>query len=207
MGNAEYRSAALRGLGPASALLGLLALALSGCAGTRTAADIEAELAQLRAEQRLLIEEVAALRAAIRELSGEAAVPDQAPAAGERSAEAVPAVASGDDAEIAAVLDAYRQALEAEDIERVRDEVYGGILPADDLKYLRIWFDRTDQLQVSMNPRALNVHDGTADAVVRQTMNYRLSRTAERRRVQLDLQMDFQRRGTNWHVTNVQPRR
>ncbi|UCF19362.1 MAG: hypothetical protein JSU87_15765 [Gemmatimonadota bacterium] len=207
MGNAELHAAGRHRPGPPRTLAVLLALALSGCAGTRTAADIQAELAQLRAEQLRLIGEVAALRAAVGQLTGAPVVPDQAPAVGEQPAEALPAVGSGADAEIAAVLDAYRQALEAEDIQRVRDEVYGGILPADDLEYLKIWFDRVDQLQVSMAPRALNVHDGSADAVVRQTMNYRLSRTSERRRVELDLRMAFQRRGTSWHVTDVQPRR
>ncbi len=92
-------------------------------------------------------------------------------------------------------------------MQRVREEVYGGQLPVEDLRYHRIWFDRTDQLKVEMNPRSIDVRDGTADALIRQTMSFRLSRTNEKRRVRLDLRMALERHGDSWRVSHVQPRR
>ena len=81
MGNVEIDSRFKRSAGPATLIVGLLITTLAGCASTKTAADIQAELAKLREEQRVLIEEVTALRAAVRRLAGEPVAADQAPAA------------------------------------------------------------------------------------------------------------------------------
>jgi hypothetical protein len=150
--------------------------------------------------------EIVALRGEMRRLAGdEAAPPSEAPGAiPPAPVLRQPARVAG--AAIAAVLDAYRQAFEAEDLERV-EQVYGGVIPAEDLRYLEIWFDRTDGLQVSMEPRSIEVHNGSADAQIRQTMEYRLSRTAQRRTLRLDVRMTFERRGDEWQLIRVQARR
>ncbi len=197
-----------------SLFLAGLAISLSACATTGPADRIEAELARLREEHAALEQELAALRTEIQRLSGieTAAAPTQpAPAVVERRmVEPQPVERPEDPAagmQIAAVLDTYRQALESEDMQRVREEVYGGQLPVEDFRYHRIWFDRTDHLKVELNPRSIDVRDGTADALVRQTMSFRLSRTNEQRRVRLDLRMAFERQGDRWRVSHVQPRR
>jgi hypothetical protein len=167
---------------------------------------MHAELAELREEQRVLLAEVRALRREVRLLAGDQPVtPSEAPGAIPPAPTLrQPARVAG--AAIAALLDAYRQALEAEDLALVED-VYGGAMPAEDLKFLEIWFDRTDELRVSIDPRSIEVHDGLADARVSQTMDYRLSRTAERRSVRLDVRMTFEKRGDEWQLIRVQARR
>jgi len=190
----------------AAGLLGLAVALLGGCATRAPGPDVQAELAKLREEQQALIAEVRALRSEVRQLAGEQQVtPSEAPGViPPAPVLRQPARVAG--AAIAALLDTYRQALEAEDLALVED-VYGGTMPAEDIRYLEIWFDRTDELRVSMDPRSIEVHDGLADARVSQTMDYRLSRTAERRSVRLDVRMAFEKRGDRWQLIRVQARR
>jgi hypothetical protein len=188
----------------ATVLLAVLALGTSGCA-TKTVpepidGDLQAELARLHAEHQALQAEIAALRGelGLSETTVQVAPPTEAPAPAPTAAEAPLPVA-----EIDAVLDLYRQAFEAEDMGRIRSEVYGSDLPADDLRYLEIWFERTDGLQIEMDPRNILVHNGTADAVIEQTMTYRLTRTSEQKTVRLTIRMVFERRGSEWRVTSA----
>jgi hypothetical protein len=167
---------------------------------------MQAELAKLRQEHRVLMAEIIALRGALRQLAGDEAVPSAEAPGVIPPAPALRQPARVASAAIASVLDAYRQALEAEDLERV-EEFYGGAMPAADIRYLEIWFDRTDELQVSMDPRSIEVHNGQADAQISQTMDYKLSRTAEHRTLRLDVRMTFERRGDEWQLIRVQARR
>lgn len=193
----RYRKAA--GLGLAVALLG-------ACAPRAPESNIEEELAKLRREHQVLMAEIVSLRGEMRRLAGdEAAPPSEAPGA-IPPAPTLREPARIASAAIAAVLDAYRQAFEAEDLAGVQ-QVYGGMIPAEDLRYLEIWFDRTDGLRVSMEPRSIEVHNGSADAQISQTLEYRLSRTAQRRRLRLDVRMTFERRGEEWQLIRVQARR
>ncbi len=185
-------------------LLAVLALWTSGCA-TRAApepidGDLQAELARLHEEHRALQAEIAALRGelGLSEATVQVAPPTEALAPTPSTATAPLSVA-----EIDAVLDLYRQAFEAEDLGRIRSEVYGSDLPADDLRYLEVWFERTDGLQIEMDPRNILVHNGTADAVIEQTMTYRLTRTSEQRTIRLTIRMVFERRGSEWRVTSA----
>ncbi|UCC74863.1 MAG: hypothetical protein JSV86_10040 [Gemmatimonadota bacterium] len=184
---------------------------LGACAPMTPEENVREELANLREEHRALMAEIQALRGEMRRLAaGEAGppatlTPDEAPGA-IPPAPALESPVRVAGAAIATVLDAYRQALEAEDLRRV-EEVYGGAMPAEDLRYLEIWFDRTDQLRVTMDPRAIDVHDGTADALISQTMDYRLRRTSEQRSVRLNVRMTFERRGDEWQLISVQARR
>ncbi|NIN73408.1 MAG: hypothetical protein GTO46_16085 [Gemmatimonadetes bacterium] len=190
----------------ATAVLAFATAVLGACTPKAPEADIQAELARLRQEHQALMAEIVALRGEMRQLAtGEAAPPSEMPAV-IPPAPTLRQPARVASAAIAAVLDAYRQALEAEDLERVQ-QVYGGVIPAEDIRYLEIWFDRTDGLQVSMEPQSIEVHNGQADAHISQTMEYRLSRTAQRRRLRLDVRMTFERRGDEWQLIRVQARR
>jgi hypothetical protein len=190
----------------ATAVLAFATAVLGACTPKAPESDIQAELAKLRQEHRALMAEIVALRGEMRQLAaGEAAPPGETPAViPPAPVIRPPARVAG--AAIAAVLDAYRQAFEAEDLEGV-EQVYGGVIPAEDLRYLEIWFDRTDGLQVSMEPRSIEVHNGSADAQISQTVEYRLSRTAQRRTLRLDVRMTFERHGDEWRLIRVQARR
>ncbi len=183
---------------------------LNACGAKAPADDVRAELAKLREEHRALLAEIVALKGEVRRLASGA---PEAPQLTEETPGAIPPApprpkpARVASAAIAAMLDAYRQAMEAEDLQRMEHEIYGGALPAEDLRYLEIWFDRTDDMQVSMDPRSIDVHDGRADAFIHQTLTYRLRPTAEQRTIGLDVRMTFERRGDVWHLIRVQARR
>ncbi len=186
---------------------------LSGCATRAAPNELPAEIPELREEERALREEIAALRSELGRLTAalEAAVAADAipmPHAVPEAPADLPSAATAPSpaAAIAALLDEYRQALQTEDLQLVR-AVYGGNPPAEDLRYLEIWFSRTDELQVDIDPRAIDVLDGNARAVVRQTMTYTLSRTQERRTAELTVRMQFERRGDEWLLTRADARR
>lgn len=167
--------------------LAALSCGLGGCAARATPNDIKAEIAALRSD-------LARLTAAFEAAAAADALPRT------QSPPEAPSAA------IAAVLDDYRLALEREDLQSLR-RIYGGELPADDLHYLTLWFDRTDELDVSMATPAIDVTNGTALAVVQQTMTYTLSPTQQRRTVRLTVRMEFARRDGEWQLTNLDPRR
>ncbi len=193
-------SNALRRSGAAILLCATVAAA-SACGARARGNDIEAELAALRAEQRALAAEVAALRDEMQSLAQADVETPETP----RPTSSAPAAEQATQdlgAAIAAVLDAYRQALEAEDLQLMA-RVYGGTLPAEDLRYVEIWFERTDGMRVQLDPRSIEVRNGTADAILEQTVIYRLNRTREQRTVRLEVRISMQRRGDDWHVSRV----
>jgi hypothetical protein len=179
---------------------------LSGCATRAAPNEFPAKIAELREEIAALRSELGRLTAALEAAVAADAIP-MPHAVAEAPADLPSAVtASSAAAAIAALLDEYRQALQTEDLQLVR-AVYGGDPPAEDLRYLKIWFSRTDELQVDIDPRAIDVLDGNARAVVRQTMTYTLSRTQERRTAELTVRMQFERRGDEWLLTRADARR
>lgn len=191
--------------------LAALSCGLGGCAVRATPNDIKAEIAELREVERDLRDEIAALRSDLARLTAafEAAAAADALPRTQSQPEAptkLPVAVPAPSAAIAAVLDDYRLALEREDLQSLR-RIYGGDLPADDLHYLTLWFDRTDELDVSMATPDIDVTNGTALAVVQQTMTYTLSPTQQRRTVRLTVRMEFARRDGEWQLTNLDPRR
>jgi hypothetical protein len=189
-----------------TAILGLALASLAACAPRAPESELREELARLREEHRVIMAEISALKGELRRLAGDEVVIPGKPQDAVPPAPVLEQPVRVASTAIADVLDAYRQALEAEDLRRV-EEVYGGAMPPEDVEYLEIWFARTDELQVSMDPRSIEVHDGQADAHVSQTMDYTLRRTAERRTVRLDVRMTFERRGDRWQLIRVQARR
>ncbi len=188
-----------------------LALNTVACGPRVTDDNLRSELAQLRKEHEAIQEQLALLRS---ELSARvdpsgAAVVEEAEA---REPEPVvehpftPLVRRRSGSAIPEVLDAYARALEAEDIDILRDEIYGGDVPADDMEFLNLWFDRTEELQVDLVAQSIDISDERAKATVLQTSTFRLSRTYERRTVHMQLRMVFERRDGDWRLRQVQAR-
>jgi hypothetical protein len=183
-----------------------------GCAPRASSDTLDAELARLREEERALRAEMAALRDEISRLS-EALEAESPPLDGERTpnlpvrprAEEIPSSPQTTAKSIAALLNAYRMALEAEDFHRLR-ELYGGELPAEDRRYMEVWFSRADDLQVDMAPQAIEIADGTARAVVNQMITFRQARTRELRKARLRVRMQFEQRGQTWRLVRVEGR-
>jgi hypothetical protein len=196
----------------------LLAAALVGglgaCSAKTAPTGTSEELAELRQEQQALRDEIAALRWEIVRLTEVLAAGQPADAAAVAPPPAEHAAyppympaSTTPVTVITAVIDDYRAALEAEDLGRMQTQVYQGTIPTSDVEYLQLWFDRTEGLRVEMDPLTIDFENGTATAVIRQTMNYTLIRTAERRRVHLDLRMEFERRGDGWRLASARLRR
>jgi hypothetical protein len=172
--------------------------------------DIKAEIAELREVERDLREEIAALRSDLARLTAafEAAAAADAlpqPQPPTESPTQLPVAVPAPSAAIAAVLDDYRLALEQEDLKSLR-KIYGGEVPTDDLEYLTLWFDRTDELDVSIADPDIDFQNGNALAVVRQTMTYVLAPTQQRRTMSVTVRMEFVRRNGEWRLTSMEPR-
>jgi len=191
--------------------LAALSCGLGGCAARAMPNDIKAEIAELREVERDLREEIAALRSDLARLTAafEAAAAADALPKPQPPTEAptrLPVAVPAPSAAIAAVLDDYRLALEREDLQSLR-QIYGGELPSDDLDYLKLWFDRTDGLDVSIETPDIDIQNGNALAVVQQTMTYTLAPTQQRRTVSVTVRMEFVRRNGEWQLTSLDPRR
>ncbi len=184
--------------------------ALSGCAAVAAGNPTQAELAQLRKEHEELEHEVEMLRAEVRgrlaalESRESTAVPAPQPPQPPQ----LPARPPLDRATLSALLDAYREALEAEDLSRLESQVYGGDLPSEDARLFGVFFDNAYELEVILEHADIDlVGDGaTARLTVTQTMSYRLRRTAEPRNVKLGLLMVFQPKDGAWRLRNVSRR-
>ncbi|NIR45600.1 MAG: protein kinase [Gemmatimonadetes bacterium] len=104
-------------------------------------------------------------------------------------------------ASLASLLDAYRLALEAEDMERLAAEVYRGPVPEDDADILRRWMSNADSMAVTTRIEGEPVIVGDrAEVRVRQMMRYRLASTHERREHALDLRFFFRRVDSVWRL-------
>lgn len=181
---------------PTVLAVAVTAILAVGCSARADPDQLNAELARLRREHQAIKKELLLLRAETRRRP--AARATETPAAQPPTpADAHPGLA------IAALLDAYREALESEDLQYMRDEIYGGDLPVEDSRYLEVWFDRTEELEVQLEPVTVNFEDGRAQAVILKTMTYRLTRTHEKRTLRLELQMLFEREAGTWRLSRA----
>ena len=110
------------------------------------------------------------------------------------------------DAAIAALLSVYARALESEDSERLRRDVYAGEIPADDARIFRLWFQNADDLEVEAKLEEVAVEGDRATGRVRQVMRYHLTRTDELRNTRLSLGMDFRRTPAGWRLVELRLR-
>ena len=102
---------------------------------------------------------------------------------------------------IASLLEVYRQAIEAEDIARMRDAVYMGAIPEEDAEYLDLWFRLADEFQVTIDVQDnMSLAGEKAELRIKQKMTYRLQRTGDRRDHTENLRMYFQRGTDGWRL-------
>ncbi len=187
-----------------------LGCGLGGCSTRATPNGIKAEIAELREVERDLRDEIAALRSDLARLTAAfeaAAAADVLPRPRSPLEEParLPAAAPPASAVIAALLDDYQLALEREDLQSLR-QIYGGELPSDDLRYLTLWFDRTDELNVSIASPVIDIENGNALAVIQQTMTYTLAPTQQRRTLNVTVRMEFVRGDRGWQLAKLDPR-
>lgn len=191
-------------------VLSLFALGAVACA-PKVDDDLRSELARLRQEHQELLQELARLRAQLAD-SGTipaAVEPRDRRIAIDQPAAPAPAPATTTlppGSAITQVLNDYSRALEAEDYDYLRDEIYGGDLPEKDSEFLKVLLDRTEELEVEIEPQTIQVDDGKARAEVKQTMTFRLSRTYERRRLRLAALMHFEHGPGGWLLRSIQLR-
>ena len=106
---------------------------------------------------------------------------------------------------IGVLLDSYQRALEAEDLSRLSQEVYRGPIPNDDERLFNSWFDPAEDLSVALEVEKLEIAEtaGTAEARVKQNMEFRLRRTGERRNPALNLRLFFARIDSEWRLARL----
>jgi len=102
------------------------------------------------------------------------------------------------------LLEAYRAALEAEDMERLVRDVYAGPIPEADREFLDQLFENAEGITLSLDVGELEVSGGQAHADVDQRMRYYLSRTREGRTLDLSLRMFFELSGQSWRLRNFE---
>ncbi len=105
---------------------------------------------------------------------------------------------------IAALLEVYRESVEAEDLNRLAQEVYRGPIPRQDEELLDLLFRRGEKYQVTIELENLEIADDAARAKIKQKMRYELARTREDRRYELSLQMFFERKEQGWRLLRLE---
>jgi hypothetical protein len=107
---------------------------------------------------------------------------------------------------ITSLVEAYRTAFEAEDLDRLSEDVYRGPLPESDAAFLGLLFESAEQFEVSIEVDDLGIEGDEAIARVRQAMRYRLTVTHEARAHELPLRMIFERTDSDWRLVRLEQR-
>ena len=105
---------------------------------------------------------------------------------------------------IATLIESYRQALETHDTSRLEQEVYQSAIPSADAEFYDIWFQRTEDLSVSIEVEGMEIRVDDAEVRITQTMQFRLARTGEQRDSDLELRMLFARTEVGWRLERVE---
>jgi len=106
---------------------------------------------------------------------------------------------------IAALIESYRQALEASDMARLEREIYQAPIPAVERTDLyEVWFQRATNLSVNIEVADIDIGSAEAAVRTRQTMSYRLTRTGEERDYTLQLRMIFVPTDDGWRLARIE---
>ncbi len=125
-------------------------------------------------------------------------------ATGDSTPEAQPVAPLSPAAAIGALLETYRQAIEAEDLQRLAEDVYRGPIPGENEEFLRMLFSRADGITATVALEGLEVAGDSAHARIDQEMSFRLSTTRQRRSLDLSLEVYFERSGADWRLERFQ---
>ncbi len=106
---------------------------------------------------------------------------------------------------IAALIEGYRQALEASDMTRLEREIYQGTIPATDKRdFYEVWFERATDLSATIDVEQMNVGADAAEVRTKLTMRFLLARTGEWRDWDGQLKMFFARTQDGWRLERVE---
>ena len=106
---------------------------------------------------------------------------------------------------IRALIEEYRRALEAEDLEWLAGDVYRGSIPPDDADLLSIWMESADSLDITIEfQRELAIDGERAEVRVKQKMKFLLSSTHAQRDIDIDIRMYFQSVGGDWRLERIE---
>ena len=104
---------------------------------------------------------------------------------------------------LAALLERYRVALENEDLNALRSDVYQGEIPASDLKTLGTIFDNADQLEVELRLPDLDVEGDLAKFKIEHRLRFLQAPTNRERTYRLQFTMTFANGPDGWHLIEL----
>jgi serine/threonine-protein kinase len=140
------------------------------------------------------------------DLAAQAAEAEQ-PAGGEEmpaEAEGVGAVAP--EVAITALIESFRLAFEAEDLERMGADVYRSAVPGADERTFRLFFDRAEDLRATATIQRLQVEDDAATADVELAMRFRQARTGQPGSMDQTFRLRFVLDAGGWRLERAQRR-
>ncbi|MGD2215431.1 MAG: serine/threonine-protein kinase [Gemmatimonadales bacterium] len=106
---------------------------------------------------------------------------------------------------IGALIEGYRQALEARDTARLAREIYQAAIPEADYRELYIhWFERATDLSVTIEVEDMEIGLDAAEVRAKQMMKYKLARTGDWRDYDQQLRMFFTRTEQGWRLERVE---
>ncbi len=107
-------------------------------------------------------------------------------------------------AQLTALLEEYRLALEGEDFEALSGRVYRGEIPSADLKMLRSIFDNADELEVELEAPDPEIDGDRAQMrKVEHRMHFIQARDRRERSFNLKLTLIFERGDAGWRLTRI----
>ncbi len=101
---------------------------------------------------------------------------------------------------IAALIEGYRLAIEAEDLSRLSESVYRGAIPTDNREFLELVFQEADGLTVTLETGRLEMAGDSARVRIKQVMRFVLTKTRQRREFDLDVDLLFERAADGWRL-------
>ena len=109
---------------------------------------------------------------------------------------------------IAELIEAYRQAFEAEDLAAMGHDVYRGEIPKKNAQDLERIFKAADDIELTLQTKELKFNQGNTlvEGKIDQRMRYVLSSTREQRETTIKMDMTFQRAGDGWRLVNLRIR-
>ncbi|UCC73257.1 MAG: protein kinase [Gemmatimonadota bacterium] len=174
-------------------------------------ATARSDFEELERQARLRLQELANA-AAVTQLDSSGAQTETPPPEGpegqagdtDDAAAAEPAAPAPPREAITSLIESYREALEAYDMTRLEQQVYQATIPGEDAELYDIWFERADELSVSIEVQGMDVRLHDAEVRVKQKMRFRLDRTGEWRSWDVSLRMFFTLADEGWRLERVQ---
>jgi hypothetical protein len=137
--------------------------------------------------------------------AADSTTPDSFPAGGPDGTAPDPEATTPEIAPPEAALEAFRVALEGEDLEAL-ERIYGGQIPGSDRRMLSQIFDNAGSLDVEMRTRDLERGASRAVVEVDYPMSYVLERTGRGQKFTLKLRVELALVGNGWQIVALERR-